>query len=78
MRPLTFILLLIFLSVVYSVAGAITITGPRTIEFSEDETVTCNKEGGCRVITNDAFDALTGKVEELRRLLKEEKSKICV
>lgn len=82
MRPLTYILLFIFLTCVLTMCGdpanAFNVIGPRSIEFTEEEIEECKQRGGCRFITQDEIDEAVAKIELLERQLKAEKSKRCV
>ena len=51
MRPLTYILLFVLLTCVFTVVGAATREG-NTIALSEKESADCEREGGCTVVTN--------------------------
>ena len=78
MRPLTYILLFVLLTCVFTMVGAVTVTGPRSIELSESEAETCAREGGCVLVTSDAITNLVNQIDKLERQLKAEKSKLCV
>lgn len=77
MRPLTFILLFVLLTCVFTLAGAVTIKG-NTIEFTDEDIAECIAHGGCRIITQSAIDEALAEIELLKRQLQAEKSKRCV
>jgi len=41
----------------------------QTIEMSEADVAACEKEGGCRLITERALDALTAEIARLQRAI---------
>lgn len=51
MRPLTYILLFVFLTCIFTLVGAATQQG-NTITLSAAESADCEKEGGCTVVTS--------------------------
>lgn len=74
MRPLTFMLLLIFAAVVYSVATA-AVLDDKTITLSDDEAKAC--KAGCLVITKESAETLLNYIELLKRQVQEAKGKSC-
>lgn len=55
-------IVLVFVTGIAFAAGA-------SIELSEADVATCNKEGGCRLITERALDALTAEIARLQRAI---------
>lgn len=55
-------ILLAFIATAALAAGA-------TIELSETDVATCNKEGGCRLITERALDTITAEIARLQRII---------
>lgn len=73
MRPLTFMLLLIFMAVVYSATAAV--LDDKTITLSDDEAKAC--KAGCLVITKESAETLLNYIELLKRQVQEAKGKSC-
>lgn len=48
-----------------------------TIELSEADVATCNKEGGCRLITERALDTLTAEIVRLQRVIAAMRKEQC-
>lgn len=82
MRPLTYILLFVFVTCVLTMCGdpanAVSFKPPNMIEMNETEMKLCEEQGGRVLITQDAIDEAVAKIELLERQLKAEKSKRCV
>lgn len=82
MRPLTYILLFVFLVCILTMCGdpanAVSVKDGRTIELTEADAEICSKEGGCILITQAAYRTYLLEIERLNRAIKEEKSKLCV
>lgn len=55
-------ILLVFVAGIAFAAGT-------TIELSEADVATCNKECGCRLITERALDTLTAEIVRLQRAI---------
>lgn len=55
-------ILLVFIAGIAYAAGT-------TIELSEADVAACEKEGGCRLITERALDALTAEIASLQRVI---------
>lgn len=76
MRPLTYILLFIFMTCGFTLAGAVTVTG-RTIELTEAEAKACADEGGCVIMSNAYIEQIVAVIELLQRQAKGAKDKSC-
>lgn len=80
MRPLTYILLFVFLTCILTMCGdpanAVSYDG-RKIELTEQEAKTCGEEGGCVVVTNAFMEKMMAIFELLQRQAKEAKGKSC-
>lgn len=66
MRPLTWILALC-LFLIASIAFAVSVAGPRTLELTEAEAKACANEGGCVVVTNAFLERVSEFIESLQR-----------
>lgn len=49
----------------------------QSIELSEADVATCNKEGGCRLITERALDTLTAEIVRLQRVIAAMRKEQC-
>lgn len=76
MRPLTYILLFVMLTCLFTVVGAAQIKG-QTIELSAEEVKACEAEGECRLITGKAYGVLIGELERLYRVIAAMKKEQC-
>ena len=63
-------IVLVFVTGIAFAAGA-------SIELSEADVATCNKEGGCRLITERALDALTAEIARLQGALIAQRKAQC-
>lgn len=81
MRPLTYILLFVFVTCVLTMCGdpanAVSFKDHKTIELTETEAKTCGEEGGCVVVTNAFMEKMMAIFELLQRQAKEAKGKSC-
>lgn len=76
MRPLTYILLFIFLTCVFTLVGAATIKGD-TIELTPAEMQACKEQVGCTAVSNEFLEKVLAYIELLQRQAKEAKGKSC-
>lgn len=76
MRPLTYILLFVFLTCVFTLVGAATLKG-QTIELTPEEAATCEAEGGCMILTRKSATQLLELINHLEKQAKEAKGKSC-
>lgn len=49
----------------------------QNIELSEADVATCNKDGGCRLITERALDTLTAEIVRLQRVIAAMRKEQC-
>jgi hypothetical protein len=63
-------ILLVFVAGIAFAAGT-------TIELSEADVATCNKEGGCKLITNQAYDVFVKELAKLHAIIAKMKKEQC-
>lgn len=76
MRPLTYILLFVLLTCVFTLVGAATLND-KSIELTPEEVKACKEEGGCAVVSNAFLEKVLSYIELLQRQAKEAKGKSC-
>ena len=68
MRPLTYILLFVLLTCIFTMVGAATIDG-NTITLSPEESAQCEKGGGCIVVSNLYLELILDVIDNMQSRL---------
>lgn len=65
MRPLTYILLFVLLTCIFTLVGAATKDG-NTVTMTAEEAEQCDKEGGCVMVTNAFMQKVIAHIHSLQ------------